>query len=54
MNHVGFLSLSHNQLHGEIPLSLGEMSRVTVINLSNNNLTEGSLQALQIALFWMY
>ncbi|KAI5431649.1 hypothetical protein KIW84_035708 [Lathyrus oleraceus] len=29
------------------------MSRVTVINLSNNNLTEGSLQALQIALFWI-
>ncbi|XP_045830816.1 probable LRR receptor-like serine/threonine-protein kinase At4g36180 [Trifolium pratense] len=39
MNIAGFLSLSHNQLHGEIPLSLGEMSHVTVIDLSGNNLT---------------
>jgi Leucine-rich repeat (LRR) protein len=39
MNHVEFLSLSDNQLHGEIPLSLGEMSYVVVIDLSRNNLT---------------
>jgi Leucine-rich repeat (LRR) protein len=36
---VAFLSLSHNQLHGEIPLSLGAMPDVTVIDLSGNNLT---------------
>ncbi|XP_058733044.1 receptor-like protein EIX2 [Vicia villosa] len=39
MGTVGFLSLSRNQLHGEIPLSLREMSYVTVIDLSGNNLT---------------
>ncbi|KAL5066434.1 hypothetical protein RYX36_028171 [Vicia faba] len=39
MGTVEFLSLSGNQLHREIPLSLEEMSYVTVIDLSENNLT---------------
>lgn len=39
MHYISFLSLSHNQLIGEIPLSFGEMSFVTVIDLSSNNLT---------------
>ncbi|PNY00965.1 LRR receptor-like kinase resistance protein, partial [Trifolium pratense] len=39
MDSVAFLSLSHNQLHDEIRLSLGEMLSVIVIDLSGNNLT---------------
>ncbi|GAU46792.1 hypothetical protein TSUD_268530 [Trifolium subterraneum] len=39
MNYLEFLSLSDNQLHGEIPVSLGEMFYVIVIDLSGNNLT---------------
>ena len=38
MPYLTFLSLSHNKLQGEKPLSLGEMRSLLVLDLSNNNL----------------
>ncbi|KAL0387923.1 UNVERIFIED_CONTAM: Receptor-like protein 14 [Sesamum radiatum] len=39
MPELIFLSLSGNQLTGEIPASIGNMSLISVIDLSSNNLT---------------
>ncbi|KAJ1400268.1 Leucine-rich repeat [Sesbania bispinosa] len=36
--HWAILNMSHNQLHGEIPLFLGEMPSLIFIDLSNNNI----------------
>ncbi|KAI4333089.1 hypothetical protein L6164_017937 [Bauhinia variegata] len=39
MPHLLLLSLSNNNLSGEIPMSIGEMSSLVVIDFSDNNLT---------------
>ncbi|XP_023734615.1 systemin receptor SR160 [Lactuca sativa] len=48
-NHNGsmmFLDLSHNNLHGNIPMELGAMFYLFILNLGHNNLTGSIPQAL--------
>ncbi|KAL4583016.1 hypothetical protein LXL04_007580 [Taraxacum kok-saghyz] len=48
-NHNGsmmFLDLSHNNLHGSIPMELGAMFYLFILNLGHNNLTGSIPEAL--------
>ena len=47
LSHLDTISLQGNSFHGGIPAAIGELSELTFMNLSRNNLGDNSLVSLQ-------